>query len=81
MFVGQNEVPTREGNLIDETGSIKITLWREYTSINSNTTYDFRELVKIRYGSTVQLQTVHNSTYTVSDEPVEDYDPALPGTK
>ena len=56
---------------------MKITLWREYTTIESNTTYDFLQLVKLRYGASEVLQTAHNTTFTESANPVEEYDASL----
>ena len=63
VIVGQNQVPIREGYIVDETGQMKITLWQEYTGIENGKTYDFLQLSKIRYGSQVILQSVHLTSY------------------
>ena len=48
---GKNDVPIREGHIIDETASMKITVWREYINIPNNVTYNFLDLLKVRYGA------------------------------
>ena len=61
-----DEVPIRDGHLIDKTGSIKLTLWREYSEIESGKTYEFLHLMKLKYAGEVVLQSVNTTTYTVS---------------
>ena len=73
IMVNGQEVPIREGFVIDDTGSIKITLWREYTQLQNNVTYDFLQLIKKKHGSDVILQSIHSTTYNVSGTQIEDY--------
>ena len=74
VTVNGEEVPIREGHLVDESGNIKITLWREYTELQSGTTYDFLHLIKLRYAGDVVLQTIHTTTYQVSITQLQDYE-------
>ena len=74
VTVNGDEVAIREGHLIDETGNIKITLWREYTEVESGQTYDFLRLIKIRYAGEVVLQSINSTTYQVSRNQLEGYE-------
>ena len=73
LDVSNEKIPIREGFLIDETGSVKITLWREYTRLEDGVTYDLLKVVKIKYAGEERLQTVHNTMYERSLEQVENY--------
>jgi len=52
------EIPFQIGQLCDETGTIKIVLWREYTGMVSNASYAFLALMKSSYGNEPQLQSI-----------------------
>ena len=68
------EIHIREGFLVDENQKIPLTLWREYCAlIDSRTTYNFKNLVKMKYASEIRLQTSHNTSYEISAEQIENY--------
>ena len=68
------DVNIREGHLVDETSRIKITLWREYCDLENNTTYNLRNVAKMKYSGEIQLQTLHNTTFSLSSEQIEEYE-------
>ena len=56
------EISIRDGYLVDETGRIKLTLWREYCDLLDNrSTYDLKNLLKMKYSGEIRLQTSHNT--------------------
>ena len=72
------DVDIREGYLVDETSRIKLTLWREYCNLFENrSTYNLKNVSKMKYSGEIRLQTLHNTTYLLSDVQIEDYDEIL----
>ena len=60
--VGDDEdVSIRDGHLVAENASIKLTLWREYCELfEHETTYDFKNLLKMKYSGEIRLQSLYN---------------------
>ena len=68
------DVSIREGYLVDETSRIKLTLRREYFHLLDNrSTYDLKNVVKMKYSGEIKLQTLHNTTFSLSRQQIEDY--------
>ena len=44
VVVKGTDIPIRRGHICDKTGSIKLTLWREYVNIKHDTSYTFEPL-------------------------------------
>ena len=71
VVVSDEDVPIREGFLADESGFIKLTLWRNYAELTSDLTYDFKNLLKITYGGEDRLQSIHATTYSLAGEQLD----------
>ena len=72
--VRDEDVSIREGYLVDGNNRIKLTLWREYCDLLENrSTYDLRNLLKMKYSGELRLQSLHNTSYSRSVEQIEDY--------
>ena len=61
--VNGQDVPIRNGYICDPTGYVKITLWREYTSLVHEMTYTFISLVKTTFDNVCQLQTCQSTSH------------------
>ena len=77
--VAGQDVAIRRGYLCDDTGSIKLTLWREYAAnLYNSGSYMFSSLVKTLFNNTVELQSTNSTSFKqVEDitnfvEPTED---------
>ena len=74
MRVRDEDVSIRDGYLVDGNNRIKLTLWREYCdTLENRSTYDLRNLLKMKYSGEVRLQSLHNTSYSRSVEQIEDY--------
>ena len=74
--VRSEDVNIREGHLVDESSRIKLALWREYCELLENrAVYDLKNLVKMKYSGEIRLQSLHNTTYALSEVQIEEYDP------
>ena len=74
ITVGNDEVPNRDGFIIDNTANMKLTLRREYTTIESGQTFDFLRLVKIKYAGEIVLQSINSTSYSTSQHQIENYE-------
>ena len=74
VTVNESEAPIREGHPIDNTGSVKLALWREYTEIEAGQTYEFLRLIKVKFNGEIVLQSTTQTTYQRSSNQLENYE-------
>lgn len=63
VSVSGQEVNIRRGYFYDETGHIKITLWREYTSLKHDSSYIICDVKKGIYNSRAEIQTTNTTSF------------------
>ena len=72
--VNGDDVPFQRGYISDNTGSINLALWREYTGLEDKS-YAFTSLTKSMYNNEVQLQSI-SSTALASIPEVDHVSPS-----
>ena len=70
---GGSDIPIQKGYLCDETGNVKLVLWREYTQVLENrASYMLCNVKKIMWNNVVELQTTPTTAFR-QIEPILDY--------